>query len=200
MHYANLDAFFHVATHGSQEAYAALYKEFVFRAKVKINQVIDDRLKYAGFTDDFSEFIDELFFDIINQYDESKGSFSYFVDYVFNLRIPSKVITEMKKRQKIVQLKSDDDENFDMECLADPDQTSMVKDIAINNFKYKLASPNRNKSPSKRLADKVALLVYAGYSKVEICRYLKITDNDLRQCIKRMKNDQSIEDLKLDLK
>lgn len=200
MHFSKLDAFFHVASQGSREAYQYLYSEFIYRAKIKINQLVNNNLKFTGFSEDFHQYLDELFLDALNDFDGTKGSFTYFIDYVLNLRLPPKVAVEMRKRYKICQLKNENGEYMDIECLEDPNQNSISKDIAIEEFKYRISSPNRNSSNYDRLQNKIAMMKYAGYTKAEILEKLRISDTLFRRCLKQIQNNKDNIDFKLELK
>jgi Fic family protein len=86
------------------------------------------------------------------------------------------------------------------DVLADPDQQPMHKEIAHNNFKLKISSPNNHKRKDKRIIDKILLLQYAGYKNKEICKHLKMTYAQLRRYLDKMKNDDELINFKIDLK
>lgn len=200
MHFSRLDAFFHVASQGSNEAYQLLYNEFLYRARIKINQTTSESLKFTGFSEDFLQFIDELFISILNDYDGTKGSFTYFADYVLNLRIPPKVAAAALKRSITYQVKNDEGKDMDIEDFADPNQNTMVYDVAIEDFKHRISSPSRNTSNETRLKNKIAMMRYAGYKKTEICKILKISDGTLRRYLKLMNKSGQSDDFNFDLK
>lgn len=202
MHFRNLDAYFHVASHGDPEAYKILYEEFVRKAKYILKTTLKNSYNYPVIPDDFSDYIDSLFFDIINEYDPERGSFSWYVDYVLKVRLDGKVkkaIAENQIDYDIFDL--DEDPELDpMELLSDPDQKSIVEDIAISNFKLKLASPKEHRTRKEKLQDKVLLLQYAGCKNAEIARQLNLTINELRGYLKKVKADEKVINLKLELK
>ena len=200
MHFSRLDAFFHVASQGSNEAYQLLYNEFLYRARIKINLTADNSLKFTGFSEDFLQFLDELFLGVLNDYDGTKGSFTYFVDYVLNLRIPPKVVAAVQKRNNIYQVKNEVGEDMDIEDFADPNQNSVVYDVAMEDFRHRISSSSRNVSNETRLKNKIAMMRYAGYKKSEICRILKITDGILRKYLKLMSKSGQSDDFNFDLK
>ena len=202
MHFRNLDAYFHVASHGDPEAYKILYEEFVRKAKYILKTTLKNSYNYPVIPEDFSDYIDSLFFDIINEYDPERGSFSWYVDYVLKVRLDGKVkkaIAENQIDYDIFDL--DEDPELDpMELLSDPDQKSIVEDIAISNFKLKLASPKEHRTRKEKLQDKVLLLQYAGCKNAEIARQLNLTINELRGYLKKVKADEKVINLKLELK
>ena len=202
MHFRNLDAYFHVASHGDPEAYKILYEEFVRKAKYILRTTLKNSYNYPVIPEDFSDYIDSLFFDIINEYDPERGSFSWYVDYVLKVRLDGKVkkaIAENQIDYDIFDL--DEDPELDpMELLSDPDQKSIVEDIAISNFKLKLASPKEHRTRKEKLQDKVLLLQYAGCKNAEIARQLNLTINELRGYLKKVKADEKVINLKLELK
>ena len=202
MHFRNLDAYFHVASHGDPEAYKILYEEFVRKAKYILKTTLKNSYNYPVIPEDFSDYIDSLFFDIINEYDPERGSFSWYVDYILKVRLDSKVkkaIAENQIDYDIFDL--DEDPELDpMELLSDPDQKSIVEDIAVSNFKLKLASPKEHRTRKEKLQDKVLLLQYAGCKNAEIARQLNLTMNELRGYLKKVKVDEKVINLKLELK
>ena len=191
MHFSRLDAFFHVASQGSHEAYQLLYNEFIYRAKIKVNQIADYSLKFTGFSEDFMQFIDELFFDALNNYESTKGSFTYFADYVLNLRLPPKVMTEMQKRNRAYQVRNEEGEDMDIEDFADPYQMTVSDEVEIEDFRQRISSPSRNISNEKRLQNKIAMMKYAGYKNIEIARSLNMDENTLRKHIKAIKRNEN---------
>ena len=202
MHFRNLDAYFHVASHGDPEAYKILYEEFVRKAKYILKTTLKNSYNYPVIPEDFSDYIDSLFFDIINEYDPERGSFSWYVDYILKVRLDSKVkkaIAENQIDYDIFDL--DEDPELDpMELLSDPDQKSIIEDIAVSNFKLKLASPKEHRTRKEKLQDKVLLLQYAGCKNAEIARQLNLTMNELRGYLKKVKADEKVINLKLELK
>ena len=200
MHFSLLDAFFHVATQGSQEAYRLLYNEFLNRARGKINLAADNSLKFTGFSEDLLQFVDELFLNILSDYDSTKGSFAFFADYVLNLRIPSKVAAMVQKRHKTYQVKNENGEDMDIEDFADPHQNSISYEVAMEDFRLRISSPNRYITNDQRMQNKISMMRYAGYKKIEICKMLKISEGTLRKYLKLIKNSDASDDFKLDLK
>lgn len=200
MHFSKLDAFFHVASQGSHEAYELLYNEYLYRAKIKINLISDNRLKFTGFNEDFHQVLDEIFLNILNDYDSTKGSFTYFVDYVLNLRLPPKVISELQRRSRNYQVKNEDGEDMDIEDFADPYQSPITTEVAMENFKLRVSSSNKHESNKTRIVNKVIMLKYVGFNNREICECLKITDAHLRKYLEIAKKSKDNEEFKLDLK
>jgi len=202
MHYRNLDAYFHVASHGDPEAYKILYQEFVCKAKYVIKSTLRNSLNFPVIPEDFSEYIDYLFFKAINEYDPERGSFSWYVDYVVKLRLEKKVqkaIAENQIDYDVFDLENDSDLDA-IEFLADPCQKTIVEDLAIADFKLKIASPREYHTRKDKLLNKILLLQYAGYKNAEIARLLGMTINELRSYLKLIQNTKQVVNLKLDLK
>ena len=198
----DLDAYFHMASEGNSEAYYSLYKEFIKRAKYVVREAIKSVSNQPKFVDDFGELIDGLFFKVINDYDNTRGSFTHFVDYIFEHRLTNIVQKEViANNQLYANVEYDDEQEVKTtELFKDPNQLSMVSDIAINGFIYEIASPNKHKSNARRLRDKILMLQYAGYSNAKICEILKISMFALNREKEKIMNDQDIMDLKINLK
>ena len=202
MHFRNLDAYFHVASHGDPEAYKILYEEFVKKAKYIIKSTLRNSLNFPIIPEDFSDYIDYLFFKAINDYDPERGSFSWYIDYVIKLRLEKRVQKAIAENQIDYDLFDlDVDSEIDViEYLPDPNQKSFSEDIATCDFKLKIASPKEHCTRKEKIQDKIVLLQYAGYKNAEIARELNLTINELRTYLKRIQSDQRILNLKLELK
>jgi len=202
MHFSNLDAYFHLASQGDQEAYKILYEEFVNKAKYVLRSTLRNSLNIPVIPDDFSDYIDSLFFKAINEYDPERGSFSWYVDYLINRRMEDQAIKAIV-RNKVDYDYLDYEELMETDCadyLPDPDQKSMSEYLAVENFKYKLASPKEHRTRKEKLEDKIMLLQYAGYKNVEIAKKFNMTINELRGHLKNIQKDEKIVKLKLELK
>ena len=94
-----------------------------------------------------------------------------------------------------------EDEDFNvLDNIPDPNQLEVSSDLAINNFKYSISTPKRHLNQTERLQQKILLLQYAGYSNREICEKLKLTKAVLRYQIALIKQQDTMLNLKLDLK
>ena len=201
MHSSDIDSLFQRAKEGDKDAYWTLYQEFVRRANIIAIGTIKSIPNYNGISDDFCDLIDELFFKTYKEYKPDKGSFSVFINSTLQRRLVGaikKEIAEMK-----MYLVNIDYDNFDINCieqLADPDQKPMPAELAIQNFKQKISSPNKHKTLNERIRDKVLLLQFAGYSNNDICNYLKISYSTLRRLQRKIRADKEINNIKLDLK
>lgn len=196
-----INAYFHLASHGEKEAYNSLYKEFVNRANKKIKNTTRANSNFLGFSGDFCDLIDELFFKAINEYGPEKGTFHSFVDFLLSRRL----VPEVKKKIYLIQsytmdIDFDDEDVNSIEYIQDPNHTSLTDDIAVLDFKQMIASPNAHKTREKRLRDKVLLLQYGGYKNKEICEILKITYAQLRRVLEKARGDDDLNNIKLDLK
>ena len=72
MHCHNLDAYFRLAAHGNKEAYQKLYAEVRRRADVIVQVTLNQISNLSGNPADFSDYIDTLFFKMINEYDRNR--------------------------------------------------------------------------------------------------------------------------------
>ena len=202
MRFVRLDAFFHMASQGSEEGMKSLYYFFSKRAKIKIRMAFK-KYKYIRLNiDDFTELIDDVFFKSLNEYDETKGSFDAYADFLMDKRIVLKAInqvfSELDNEITLVDVNGAERDPGDL--LADPDHLSILTDINVNDFLLKISSNNKGKDKEEKMKNKILLLRYAGYKNNEIAKYLKITYGQLRYYIKKLSEDESIEKLKLDLK
>ena len=202
MHFINLDAYFHLASQGDTEAYKILYLEFVRKAKIITKATLKNPSNFPVIPEDFSDFIDVLFFRAINEYDGERGSFSWYVDYVISVRLEKRI------KKAIAENPIDYDfcdldflqESDCIDLLADPNQKPIVEDVAVSSFKYRLASPKEHRTRKEKMRDKIILLQYAGFKNTEIAKKLNLTINEFRGYLKGIKKDDKIVNLKLDLK
>lgn len=201
MHCHNLDAYFRLAAHGNKEAYQKLYAEVRKRADVIVQVTLNQISNLSGNPVDFSDYIDTLFFKMINEYDSNRGSFSNYVDYTFAHRLTAKVQCEAIDYSNQVALL---DESFNdakaVELIADPNQKSIQKEIALKNFKAHISSPSRYKTIYNRTVDRILIMQYLGFSIKEICKALKLSLSQYRSYIRKMKDDQKVVNFKLEMK
>lgn len=196
-----IDAYFYMATKGDKRAYENLYSDFVKRAKKVIRTVCHISTKFSGIPEDFSDLIDKYFFQILNEYDSERGSFSNFVDYILTKRFFYNVQTLFIERMNnSFSLDDEFDGSKSIELVEDPSQTSIQSDIMLNNFKQRIASSNRYRTQEERTQNKILMLQYAGYSNYEIAKQLKMTIGELRGFLKKIRSDNDIVNLKLELK
>jgi len=201
MHKNDINKFFHMATHGDKEAYKLLYKEFVNRANLVVLNTVKNNSNFSGFPGDFCDLIDDLFFKAINEYEPEKRSFSSYVDYLFSHRLANAVRSEIHDIESYIADVDYEDENIkSIELLSDPQQPTLQNEIAMNNFKVLVASPNKHKSKDRRLRDKVLTFKYAGYNNQEICNKLNLSYSQLRRILVKAEDDDDIANIKLDLK
>ena len=201
MHFSWLDAYFHMAAQGDKEANTKLYKEFKNRANAQIRLAVQQISNFTGNPGDFSDYIDNIYFRTINEYDSEKGSFSYYTDYILTHRLIPKVQNQIIQD---INLYTCLDESFQkhkpIELMADPNQKPIGSDIAIKSFKHRIASPGRYRNAEERLRDKVLLLQYAGFSNTEICKELNMTMGELRWQLKKIKEETDVINFKLEMK
>ena len=201
MHFSKMDAYYYLATQGDTEALKVLYKEFLQKAAKLTNTCLKSYPNYSGNTDDFWDFVDKMFFRMLNEFEPEKGQFCTFLEYVISKRIGGQVSSELADNAiKFADLGDDFEGKSGIESVADPNQIPIVSDIAMSNFKYQISSKSRSKTYLERMRDKILLLQYSGYSNLEICEYLKITYGQLRTYLKNIQKDKTIINLKLDLK
>ena len=201
MHKNNIDAFFHLASHGNKEAFNLLYEEFVGRANSVIKSVIKRNSNFKGFPEDFCDLIDELFFKAINEYEPERGRFSSFVNWLFDVRLTTAVLKKIIDIKTYVKtLDNDEDELDEIENFPDLCSLPITNQIALNNFELKISSQNNHKNQYEKRRDKILTLVYAGFTKNEICKKLKISYSSLRRFLDKIKDDEDINNIKLDLK
>ena len=201
MHFSKMDAYYYLATQGDSEALKTLYKEFLQKAAKLTYNCLKSCSNYSGNPDDFWDFVDKMFFRMLNEYEPEKGQFCTFLEYVVSKRIGSQVSTQLAETaSKYTDMSDDFEGKGGIEGIADPNQVPIVSDIAMTNFKYQISSKSRNKTNAERIRDKILLLQYSGYTSNEICEYLNITYGQLRTYLKNIQKDRTIINLKLDLK
>ena len=197
----DIDTFFHMASHGDKEAYKMLYKEFLKRADYVVANTIKNNSNFQGFPRDFGELIDDLFFEAINTFTNEQKTFSSYVDYLLSRRLVYAVKNEIHMIQSyIADIDYDDEDVKTIELLPDPQQPSLQSEIAINDLKLIIASPNKHRTKDRRQRDKILTMKYAGYSNKEICDALKISYSQLRRILVKAEDDEEIANIKLDLK
>ena len=202
MHLVNLDAYFRLASRGHKEALSVLYKMFKESAKIEMLAARKNISNFAGFPEDFHDLLDNLFFGILNDYDPDRGSFTWYMSFILEKKLSPKVkkaIIETQHFKMSDELLEDEDFNV-LDNIPDPNQLEVSSDLAINNFKYSISTPKRNLNQTERLQQKILLLQYAGYSNREICEKLKLTKAVLRYQIALIKQQDTMLNLKLDLK
>lgn len=196
-----LDAYFYLSSQGDKEALEKLYDKFVSSAYTYIRLAICSVPNSHVNPKEFSNLVDNLFFKILNEFDTSRGYFSVYVDYVLSLRLMNKIKAILIERSINNITRSVTPDELDLlDNLSDPDEAELSKTVALNNFRYKISSNNNHKSAEKRTRDRILLLQYAGYTQKEICKKLNITLGVLRGYLSRMKNDDDLINLKLELK
>ena len=202
MAFSRLDAFFHMASQGDKESFSILYNTFYKKCTYAIKETTRNITKYAENPIDFAEKIDSLFFRTINEYEIERGPFRYYVEYVIFMRF----IPYVKDKTMLVSLNEETGkliyEEFELglDDMEDRDSPTIQEAIALDKFRFQIASPIRTKSNSKRLNDKVMLLLLGGCTNSEICRQLKISRGKLRQAMDSLKKDQDLLNLKLEIK
>ena len=197
----DIDSFFHMASHGNKEAFNCLYEEFVRLANNVVKGTIKKASNFRGFSGDFCDLIDDLFFLAINKHEPERGSFSAFANWLFDKRLKDAVLKEIVELQTYSKTYESDDEEVDeIEDYADPDSLPFTDQIALDDFKLKIASPNMHKSVPDRRRDKILTLFYAGYKRTEISKILKLPYSFVRHTIDDVLNDKDFNNIKLDLK
>ncbi|MBR4377937.1 MAG: helix-turn-helix domain-containing protein [Bacilli bacterium] len=201
MHCQTLDAYFYMAAHGNKEAYQKLYAEVKRRAEVTVSITLSQISNLTGNPIDFSDFIDTLFFKMINEYDNDRGSFSNYVDYTFSHRLTSKVQYDgIEYANLIAAFNSSFDDSNTIESFADPNQKIISEEIAVTNFKARISSPDRTKTIYNRTVDRILAMHYLGFSIKEICETLKLSLSQYRSYIKKIKEEDRVINFKLEMK
>ena len=168
-----------MAAQGNKDAFDELYGQIVNRSTEIIYLELHKIPNLTGNLDDFSDYI----------------------DYLLNHRVAFKVQKDIIDG---LSLYTSLDRSFDdlksIELLADPNQKPIPQDIAIKNFRYKLASANKPLNVKQRMRNKILLLQFAGYTYDEICKELHITKGELRGHIKKIKEDDELINFNLEMK
>ena len=202
MHLFYLDAYFHLASKGDKEALNTLYQMFLESAQIEMYTAKKNSSKLLGIPEDFSIFLDDLFFSILNDYDPDRGSFRWYVSYVLEKKFSPKVKQSVVELQRncVIRDEYPTEVIFGIDDVPDPGQLELSSDLALDNFKCMIASPLKHQTKIERLQSKILLLQYAGYSKKEICDELNITRGILRYQLEQIRDGHTMINLKLDLK
>lgn len=202
MRFSRLDAFYRMASKGDSDAYNKMYSEFSLMCKRAILGTLRNYRKNTGISEDFYEYIDSLFVKIINEYNNSKGSFSTFCEYSVNQKITARISEEILSN-KHGHFSLDDivveDKSY-LDVVADEGILDLRTEVAVENFKYMISSPNRRLTKAQRLRNTLLKYRYLGYKDIEICDLMKITLSQLRNISKKIKEDEEINNFKLELK
>ena len=201
MHFCNMDAYYHMATQGDSEAFQNLYLIFVKKAKLIIKHCTSLYKEFHLECIDFTPTIDSVFSDLLNDFDQSKSSFSSYLDFLLDNRLTPTVKNNLFDyvNQYAPNLEWNEKDR-DMDLFIDEDLPDIHSSIVVSDFKARMASSNKYKSKPERLKTKVLLLQYAGCKKGEICKALKISYGQLRTILEQFKDDEELINLKLELK
>jgi len=201
MHTNDLDAFFHMASHGNKEAYNSLYESFVKQANKVVVSTVKRNTNFKGFPGDFCDLIDDLFFKAINEFEPEKGPFSAFANWLFDRRLKNAVLKEIIDIQNFTKTTDYEDSEYnEIENLPDTKSSSITNQITLNNFELHICSPNAHKNNYTRRRDKVLALQYAGYNMNEISKILNLPYPTVRGILEKAREDDDICNIKLDLK
>ena len=201
MHLFYLDAYFRLASRGDKDALKTLYTLFQESALIEMHSAKKNFSNFAEIPEDFCILVDDLFFSILNDYDPDRGSFRWYVSYVLEKKISLKVKQSVTSTQRHIKIIREEPEIvFGLEDTPDPSILDLSSDVAIDNFKCKIASPLKHQTKPERIQQKILLLKYAGYSLKEICRELNISRSTLEHQLKIIKRDDVIVNLKLEMK
>ncbi len=202
MHFTNMDAYFHMASHGDSDAYKLLYSNFLSRAIVVAKMAGLSLTKNPGISAEFQDFVDSLFFKIINEYGREKGLFGHYIEYCLSQRLVPKVSFLIGRlKEEITDWDIEQAELINAELItSEMSNTAIRREVEFNRFKMKIASPNNGFKESTKLKKKVALMIYAGFKAIEIKQKLKLTESRYRTIVEKLKKDEDFINLKLEMK
>ena len=202
MCFSKLEAYYYLSSLGDKDAYNTLYENFVNKARTEVAQAGFFVSKHPEISAHFVDFVDELFFDTINDYQKEKCSFNHFCDYILKTRLVKqigKLYCEWTKSNSAIDYETAELAVADTE-FTDPNVKTLREDVEINYFRYRLASRTKNLTMKERRRQKIILLIYAGFKANEIREKLNLTKSQLRTEIEKIKKDEDILNLKLELK
>ena len=203
MHLFYLDAYFRLASRGDKESFYNMYKLFLESAKIEMHAAKKDVSNLTGIPGDFSVYIDNLFFQILNDYNPDRGSFRWFTSYMLEHKLAPKVkqvVIDTKNVFTNIVAAGNDEHVFGIEDVPDPEAENHSLNLAMSTFKYKICSPSFDLEKGEKLQQDILLLQYAGYSSAEICKELRIKPSTLRYQQRKIKEDDVMLNLKLELK
>ena len=202
MHFSYLDAYYHLATLGDKGAFDLLYKGVTLRAQTQVEAAGFKLSKHMEISANFEDYVDGLFFKMLNTYEQERGAFTAYVEYVLKTRL----LNEVKRLYSI--WKADYiDTNFDEaeHAVAGENEFNMQEDsirrqIEVGNFKLRIASGNQNATTKKKKYNKLILMMYAGYDPMEIQKKLNLTKSQYRSMVQKVRKDDDVLNLKFELK
>lgn len=202
MPYPNLDALFYMSSQGDKEAFKTLQKQFERKISYSVYLERFKMVTNSQIPQDFNIFVDDLFVKAVNDYDPNRGSFSWFTKIFLELKISNKINEpSLKNKVEIYSLDNVDDEGRrEIDQISDDSCGSMCSEIAVNNFKYMISSPNNKLNKEERIRNKVLMMKYAGYTDLEISKALKVSLGILRGIIKKYNEDDYVINFKMELK
>ena len=199
MNYQDIDAYFFMATMGDEYAYRQIYAYFYNESEKVIIGVLSSCRNKSISSDEFSDLVSVLFMEAVNEYDFNRAPFSLFAKYLIQLKLVRRIIQLLKKNSEKVFSLDDciDGEHSYHDIIGDE---NIEQDNVKTRFKYSLASKDTYRTREEKILDKVKLMLYCGYSQSEIAKYLRLSRNDIRKVINECKNDESIINLKMEIK
>ena len=201
MHLFYLDAYFRLAARGDKQAFLKMYRLFHESANIEMHAAKKIVSNFHGFPEDFTDFVDKLFYSILQDYDPDRGSFRWYTSYILEKKlapvVKKAIIETVRQYSPSV---SAPEIIYGIEDVPDPDQISNSTNLAMSKFTYKICSPSAELSKEDKLRQNIMLLQYAGYSAGEICDELKISRSTLRYQQKKIEEDDVMLNLKLELK
>lgn len=202
MDYHDVDAFFVMASMGDNYAYRKIY-EYFYNESMSVAKSVLSNFKSSHIDcDEFTNVVSLLFIEAINHYDYNRAPFSLYIKYLIQLRFVRKIVQFVESDSEKAFSLDDcvDGETTYYDVIAGSSEQNEKFQTSLKNFKYTIASKSRSGGKKQKLFSNVKLLLYCGYSQEEMAKILNITRNDVRKLIKECKTDDSIIDLKLEMK
>lgn len=201
MQFYEIDSFFVMASQGDQKAYEELMNFYVDSAtKIVQNEIRGHQVKVKA--EEFQDLIYETFIEMMTNYSSERSKFSYFLRYTLNSLLPER-ITSAINRLFIADKSLDDvgdDGTIFIEAIEQPNSLSIEDQIRMNNFKYEIASPSKEKTRKNSLTVKVLKMQAIGMSIVEISETLNLTTGKVRYVLKKAEKEIDNLNFKIDIK
>ena len=199
MNYKDIDAYFCMASMGDVFAYRQIYDYFYNESEIVIKSVLSTYQNKTISVDEFNSLVAILFMEAINDYDYNRAPFSLFTKYLIQLKLVRKVIHILdREKEKLMSLDDYVDEGITYHDTIEDE--SCQNETAASKFKYSLASKSMPSNRKEKRLERVKMMLYCGYSQTEIAKYLRLSRNEVRQLIRECKKDQTIINLKMELK
>lgn len=161
--------------------------------------------KFGIFSFRFEDIEDYILFIInyiYNNYDSSKHSFGEYASFVMYKRLTTRIIDSTNSNYSKIESLDDinDDGLIIYETIANPNEVPIPDLVSEREYHLKMSSPRASDSSIERKKKLVFNLIAKGYTGNEIMKILRITLGQFTYLKKQIKNDNTNNEFKIELK